>query len=132
MTPSRPYLIRAIHEWILDNDMTPYVLVDVNEPGVQVPMEYAEDGKIILNLSPVSVDGLVMNNDRVAFNARFGGKAMSVEFPIAAAMAIYARENGRGMAFSEEDTDPPDGPADGPSGNGPPQTGGRPSLKIVK
>lgn len=126
MTSSRPYLIRALHEWVLDNDMTPYLLVDATREGVDVPRQSVQDGKIVLNISPQAVQGLLMSNERVEFSARFGGVPTQVSVPTAAVLAIYARENGRGMVFAEEEGDdsPPEGPDDEPPK--------RPSLKVVK
>ena len=126
MTTSRPYLIRAIHEWILDNAMTPYLLVDIEGEGVDVPRQHGQNGKIVLNISPQAVEGLVLGNDAIGFRARFGGVATDVHVPVAAVLAVYSRENGRGMVFNEvEDEDPTPPPvADG--------AGRRPSLKVVK
>jgi stringent starvation protein B len=128
MKSSRPYLIRAINEWILDNALTPYLLVDAELPGVEVPRQYVDNGKIVLNINPTAVDGLQIFNDRVQFNARFGGTPMQVHIPIAAVLAIYAQENGRGMMFNEDEEQPP---PDGPEGSTP-RAGSRPSLKVVK
>ena len=125
MTPSRPYLVRAIYEWIVDNELTPYVLVDAENDASHVPRQYVENGKIVLNLGPAAVNDLEMANDYIAFNARFGGKAMNVSFPVSAALAIYAKENGQGMVFNESDGENP------PPGSGPDNTN-RPSLKLVK
>ena len=127
MTSSRPYLIRALHEWVLDNDMTPYLLVDATQEGVDVPRQSVQDGKIVLNISPQAVQGLLLSNERVEFSARFGGVSSHVSVPTAAVLAIYARENGRGMVFAEEEGDG-DGPPQGPDDE-PPK---RPSLKVVK
>ncbi len=128
MTPNRPYIVRALYEWIVDNDCTPYVLVDATRNGVMVPEQYVKDGQIVLNISPVAVMGLDISNQSLAFNGRFGGVSTDVYVPIGAVMGIYARENGQGMAFeAEETTAPPDGTPPGP---GRPE--GRPSLKIVK
>ncbi len=102
MTPSRPYLLRALHEWIQDNDCTPYVLVDAGLPGVIVPTDYVDDGQIVLNISSSAVRSLVMNGDGLSFNARFGGVPMDVFVPLVAIMAIYAKENGQGMVFGNE------------------------------
>ena len=126
MTSSRPYLLRALHEWVLDNDMTPYLLVDATREGVDVPRQSVQDGKIVLNVSPQAVQGLLLSNERVEFNARFGGVSTHISVPTAAVLAIYARENGRGMVFAEEEGDggPPAGPDDEPPK--------RPSLKVVK
>ncbi|OTA17532.1 stringent starvation protein B [Xenorhabdus vietnamensis] len=102
MSPRRPYLLRAHYEWLLDNDMTPHIVVDVNVYGVSVPMEYAQNGQIILNVSPRAVGNLELTNDEVRFNARFGGVARQVTVPMAAVIAVYARENGAGMMFEPE------------------------------
>lgn len=129
MTPSQPYLLRAIFDWIVDNDMTPYLLVNANNEFCQVPTQYVENGKIVLNISPSAVHNLELGNDYVLFNARFSGQPMEVSFPVAAVLAIYARENGQGMMFDEQsDGSPP------PSGSGPGDKGkaGRPNLKVVK
>lgn len=128
MTPNRPYIIRALYDWIVDNDCTPYVLVDATRDGVMVPEQYVKDGQIVLNISPVAVIDLDISNQSLAFNGRFGGVSTDIYVPIAAVVGIYARENGQGMVFeAEEATTPPDGT---PSGPGRPE--GRPSLKIVK
>jgi stringent starvation protein B len=126
MTSSRPYLIRAIHEWIVDNFMTPYLLVDIEGEGVDVPRQHGQNGKIVLNVSPQAVDGLVLSNEAVTFRARFGGIATDVYVPVDAVLAIYARENGRGMVFTEDEDEP--GP-EAPSPSGP---GKRPRLRVVK
>ncbi len=124
MTTSRPYLVRAINEWILDNEMTPHLLVDIESQGVEVPAQQGQNGKIVLNISPVAVEGLNLGNDAISFRARFGGIANDVYVPLDAVLAIYAKENGRGMVFNEDDEPEPD------------DSGGsekkRPSLKIVK
>ena len=128
MTSSRPYLIRAINEWILDNALTPYLLVNAEAAGVEVPRQYVDNGKIVLNINPSAIVGLQILNDRIEFNARFSGNPMQVRIPIGAVLAIYAQENGRGMMFNEdEETDQP--PPDG--SNSPPRVS-RPSLKVVK
>lgn len=101
MTSSKPYLIRAIHEWILDNQMTPHLVVDAGFPNAQVPMEFAEDGKIVLNISPGAVKGLIIGNEWVQFNARFSGAAREVMVPSEAVLGIFTRENGQGMVFPE-------------------------------
>ncbi len=126
MTPSRPYLIRAIHEWIVANAFTPYILVDANFPEVVVPRQFVRDGKIVLNLSPMAVQGLTLGNERIEFRARFSGRAMDITVPTAGVLAIYANENGQGMVFNEEEGG---GPApQPPTGGG----RGRPGLKVVK
>ncbi len=126
MTPSRPYIIRAIYEWIVDNDCTPHLLVDANGPDVIVPDAYVADGQIVLNISPTAVVSLQMGNSAVTFNGRFGGQPMDIFVPIASIMGIYARENGQGMVFeSEPEPEPP------PEAPTPPERG-RPTLKVVK
>lgn len=122
MTSSRPYLIRAIYEWIIDNGLAPHVLVNTLIAGVNVPMQYAQNGKIILNLSPSATHHLQMNNDKIEFNARFGGVTQIVSVPIAAVLAIYARENGQGMVFNELEGGSAK-PAEKPS---------RPKLTLIK
>ncbi len=128
MTPSRPYIMRALYEWIVDNNCTPYVLVDATVADVIVPQQYVKDGQIVLNISPGAVIELNIGNDSMAFNGRFGGVATDIYVPIAAVVGIYARENGQGMVFEpEESTGPPDEPPPDPI-----KPEGRPSLKIVR
>jgi stringent starvation protein B len=131
MTPNRPYLIRALYEWILDNQMTPHLLVDATKPDAALPAQFIQDGKIVLNISPSAVRGLVLGNERISFNARFGGVAMDVAVPAEAVMGIYARENGRGMLFPDEEplADRQRGPDDEPE---PPPPRERPTLKVIK
>lgn len=102
MTSSRPYLLRALYEWIVDNDHVPYVVVDAEQPGVVVPPEHIKDGQIILNIAPGAVQGLNLGNSEVRFSARFGGRGMTVVAPIQAVLAIYDRETGQGMGFPPE------------------------------
>ncbi|MCW7553591.1 ClpXP protease specificity-enhancing factor [Endozoicomonas gorgoniicola] len=102
MTSSRPYIARALYEWILDNDCTPYILVDAARRGVEVPREFVKDGQIVLNISPSAVRALQMENEMITFSGRFGGEALTITIPIDALMAIYARENGQGMVFEVE------------------------------
>ena len=96
MNSSRPYLVRALYEWIVDNDCTPHILVNAEFAGVKVPPGYASDGQIVLNVSPSAVRHLHMDNEAVSFEGRFGGVAQSLYIPALAVMAIYARENGQG------------------------------------
>lgn len=136
MNSSRPYLIRALYEWIVDNDCTPHLLVDVDYPGVQVPEGFASDGQIVLNVAPSAIRNLQMGNAAISFESRFGGVPHSLQLPAAAVMAIYARENGQGMVFEIEqpsgDT-PDDGGSAPDAGAAPrPASSGRPSLKVVK
>lgn len=103
MTPRRPYMLRAFYEWLVDNELTPHLVVDATMQGVRVPMEFVQDGQIILNLAPRAVGNLEMGNEAVTFNARFGGRPHSVIVPLYAVQAIYARENGAGTMFEPED-----------------------------
>ncbi len=102
MKSSRPYLARALYEWLLDNELTPYLVVDATLPGVEVPRQFVQNGQIVLNVAPTAVRDLFMENQAIGFNARFGGQPMQVMIPIAALIAIYARENGTGMVFGHE------------------------------
>nr|WP_113865356.1 ClpXP protease specificity-enhancing factor [Brenneria salicis]NMN93125.1 stringent starvation protein B [Brenneria salicis ATCC 15712 = DSM 30166]RBP65205.1 stringent starvation protein B [Brenneria salicis ATCC 15712 = DSM 30166]RLM31704.1 ClpXP protease specificity-enhancing factor [Brenneria salicis ATCC 15712 = DSM 30166] len=102
LSPRRPYLLRAFYDWLLDNQLTPHLVVDVTQPGVMVPMEFARDGQIVLNIAPRAVGGLELADDSVRFNARFGGVPRQVYVPMAAVLAIYARENGAGTMFEPE------------------------------
>lgn len=131
MSSLKPYLIRAIYDWILDNQFTPYLLVNAEVEGTVVPQAFVQDGRIVLNLRPEAVNGLSLGNDAILFNARFGGKPMKVDVPLRAVLALYAQENGRGMIFDEEeagdDTLPPPEP-DTPA----PEPRKRPTLTVVK
>jgi len=102
MTSSRPYLLRAMYEWIVDNDHIPYIVVDARQPGVVVPPEYVKDGQITLNIAPHAVQGLSLGNAEVRFSARFSGRAFTVSAPVQAVLAIYDRETGQGMGFPPE------------------------------
>lgn len=103
MTSTRPYLVRAFYEWILDNDCTPFLLVDSRLPHVAVPQQHIdEDGTIVLNLAPVAVNKLIINNESVRFSARFDGQIWDLSIPMYAVLAIYAHENGQGMVFEAE------------------------------
>lgn len=115
MTSTRPYLIRAFYDWIVDNDCHPYIVINANATGVDVPGEYVESGQIVLNIAMSAVNALVLGDQAIEFQARFGGKIRHVYAPIGAVVAIYAKENGRGMVFAEdeEESSPP---APGPSG----------------
>lgn len=102
MTSSQPYLIRAIYEWIVDNDLTPYLMVDAKKRGAIVPEDYLDElGRIILNISPSATSGLLMTNEEITFSARFSGQSMGIVVPTYSVRAIYARENGQGMMFDE-------------------------------
>jgi stringent starvation protein B len=133
MTSSRPYLTRALYEWIVDNGCTPYVVVNANRDDVQVPRAYVKDGQIVLNIAPSAVAGLKVDNDALEFNARFGGVAMQIYVPMGALLGIYARENGQGMIFEPEDLSPPPPAAPDQNQNtADNKKPGRPGLKIVK
>lgn len=136
MIPRRPYLIRAMHEWTVDNGETPHLLVDAEYEGVEVPMDHVQNGKIILNISPGAVQGLSLSNDGIVFSARFGGEARHITLPIASVLAIYSRESGQGMLFSDDDDLPPPpdgGPKDGKDEDGPSEKKTkRPNLRVIK
>ncbi|MEY4587984.1 MAG: stringent starvation protein hypothetical [Pseudomonadota bacterium] len=131
MTSSKPYLIRALYEWILDNNLTPYLAVDALSPSVHVPQQYVnKDGQIILNIAPRAVDSINLTNEAVAFSARFGGVSTDIYVPCFAVLGIYARENGKGMMFEREAEPPPSDPVPSkPAGTTPEK---RPSLRVVK
>jgi len=103
MTSSKPYLIRAIYEWIVDNDLTPYVAVDTNIPGITVPKAYIQDEHIVLDISAAATSNLTISNDSLEFKARFDGVSRNVYVPMAAIIVIYAQENDRGMEFPQEE-----------------------------
>jgi stringent starvation protein B len=141
LTSTRPYLVRAIYQWIEDNSLTPYILVDTTAPLVDVPLEYVRNGRIVLNISSVAVRNLALDDDVVTFSARFGGVARDIYVPIVAVLAIYSKENGKGMFFDQDgDIEPP--PKGGNSsekarlstsnGHKTRKTDSRPKLKVVK
>lgn len=128
MTPLKPYLIRSLHEWILDNNLTPYLLVDTLVEHVDVPHAYITDDQIILNINPSAVQNWQMDNELISFSARFSGKSESMYIPIKAVLAVYAKENGKGMMFDEES-----GSDDAPEPLDPKPTAKKvPFLKVVK
>lgn len=126
MTSNKPYLIRACYDWIVDNELTPYILVEATYPGVQVPDSYVIDGCIVLNISPSATRGLLLENDRIVFTARFSGQTEQIVVSPNAVLKIYAKENGLGIPFTieEEKEFPPK--ATGPVGKK------KPSLKLVE
>jgi len=142
LKPRRPYLLRALHEWITDSGETPHVVVDATAEGVVVPRPFVKDGKIVLNVSLSATRGLQLANDALSFDARFGGSNFAVYVPLRAVLGIYSRETGQGMIFPEGDADPD--PSDPPSappsagdkgegkGKGGGKRGGRPNLQVVK
>lgn len=105
MTSNRPYLLRALFDWICDNGATPYLLVDATVDGVQVPLEHVEDGRIVLNIAPSAVRALMIGDDVLSFDARFSGREMALAMPIGAVRAIFARETQEGMTFPPESVD---------------------------
>lgn len=145
--PSRPYLLRALYEWILDNNMTPHIAVDATLQSVQVPDQFVQDGQITLNIAPGAVQELLIDDQGISFSARFGGVPMNVYAPMVAVMAVFTRENGMGMGFGMEpgvealleqaeqgsileelsgDAADPEEPAAQPKGKG------KPALRVVK
>jgi stringent starvation protein B len=142
MTSNRPYLLRAVYDWISDNNLTPYILVDATVKGVQVPPQVIKDGQVVLNLAMRAVASLDLGNEWVSFQARFSGASQSINIPVQAVLALYAQENGQGMMFPAEDSDgstPPPGP--GPDATPPTQGDddggakprrGAPHLRVIK
>ena len=131
ISSNRPYLIRALYDWLVDNQLTPHLLVDASRDDVMVPEQYVDDGRIVLNISPTAVQNLELGNEYIRFNARFGGAPLDVIVPPSAVLGLYSREQGHGMLFPEERlenalTPPPD---DDPEPM-PPKD--RPTLKVVK
>jgi len=131
MTSQKPYLIRAIYEWLVDNNLTPYLLVSTAFDGVQVPEEYINDGKIVLNIAPDAVNNFLADNDWISFSARFSGKSMELFIPIIAVQAIYGKENNEGMFFPDEDSSPPP-ISTPPEDKSTSSSKGKPSLTLVK
>ena len=128
MTSNRPYLLRALYEWISANKMTPHILVDASVEGVDVPEQAVQKGKVILNIDNAAVHELNMANDWLSFNARFSGRRYEVKVPLEAVLAIYAKENGQGMMFAQEEGNiPPTDPDSGPDSDS-----RKPHLKLVK
>lgn len=124
--PKRPYLLRAMHEWMSDSGLTPYIVVDASVPDVGVPEQFVTDGRIILNIGYAATQDLDLGLDALAFKTRFGGRSYRLEIPVAAVLGIYAHETGQGMIFADEEA---------PAGGSPSETGpakGRPDLKVVK
>ena len=143
MKSQRPYMLRALYEWIVDSGGTPHLLVDASYPGVLVPPFAVRDGRVVLNVAPRAVREFVIGEDQVCFECRFAGRSTAVELPSGAVLAIYAQENGAGMAFeasprsapatlSSVDTEKPDDDPDPPSGSSPGggERGGH--LKVIK
>ncbi len=127
VTSKRPYLIRAMHEWMTDNALTPYVVVAAGAEGLLVPEQYASDGKIVLNVSYAATRNFTLADDRMSFEARFGGVAQRVDVPLSAVIGIYAKESGQGMIFSDDDATPTESTEPSES-----VERGRPTLTVVK
>ncbi|MBU2977678.1 ClpXP protease specificity-enhancing factor [Alteromonas sp. C1M14] len=150
MTPNQPYLLKAFYDWIVDNQLTPYIVVDATMDRVDVPQEFVKDGQIVLNVSPAACMNFTLDIEALSFQARFGGQPRQIYIPCHAVLAVYARENGAGTVFSlEEETEKPDSPApqssadgvsrpsgdtsDGDSESAPvPPKKGKPNLKVIK
>lgn len=127
MLSSKPYLLQAMYQWILDSSCTPHIVVDATLDAVRVPAQYVKNGQIVLNISPTAVQSMSMDKQAVAFNARFGGQPLDIYVPMYAIMGVYARENGRGMMFEPEEMPEPDAT--------PPQNAAgksKPVLRVVK
>ena len=143
MTTNRPYLLRAIYDWISDNNLTPYVLVDAGFAGVRVPPQVVKNGQVVLNLAMRAVANLDLGNEWISFQARFSGVSQAIQIPVQAVLALYAQENGQGMMFPAEeeggdtppsapepdDTTPAPGAADA-GGDKPKRS--TPHLRVVK
>lgn len=132
----RPYLLRAMYEWMADCGHTPHAIVDATQPDVQVPVAFVKDGRIVLNISPTATQGLLIGADTMEFSARFGGVSHYVRVPVNAVLGIYARESGEGMVFADDvqaEGGRPEGPTDPTPPAAPePTKKKRPSLKVVK
>ena len=136
VTSKRPYLIRAMHEWMTDNNLTPFIVIDAAAEGVSIPEQYVSDGRVILNVSYSATQDLTVGEDLMSFETRFEGRSRHLDIPTAAILGIYAQESGQGMIFTEEELVPDgDESADaGPDGDTPTDGGssGHPNLKVVK
>ena len=132
VTSRRPYLIRAMFDWAVDNGMTPHLVVATEAEGVEVPGQYAKDGRITLNISPRAAQNLSIGPDVISFNARFGGQPWQVRVPPGAVLAVYARENGEGVVFGEAESSQEPTPPETPKPPPDRPKRGRPQLKIVK
>jgi stringent starvation protein B len=143
MSSNRPYLLRAIYDWITDNNLTPYVLVDATREGVRVPPQVVKNGQVVLNLAMRAVANLDLGNEWISFQARFSGVSHAILIPVQAVLALYAQENGQGMMFPAEEGGgtPPPSPEPPPDDGGAPADGedagdkpkrGAPFLRVVK
>ena len=132
MLPRRPYLIRALYEWLVDSGEVPHLLVDAGFEGSQLPDAYISEGRIVLNVGPSAVQFLDLGNDEITFSARFGGTPRKVSFPPAAVIAIYGRDSGQGMMFGPEDDSEGPTAASESSDEDKPQKPRKPGLKLIK
>ena len=146
-TLQRPYLLRAMHEWMTDNDLTPHIVIDVSAAQSGLPVEYAKDGRLVVNVSYSATQNLIIGNESTSFDARFGGVSRHLDVPTLAILGVYARESGQGMIFSSESTSDDALPSEIPAADELPQDvqadadddadkekrqRGRPDLKIIK
>lgn len=136
MTSNQPYLLKAFFDWIVDNDLTPYIVVNANATGVEVPQQFVRDGQIVLNISPSACVHFTMDYESLSFQARFSGQPHRIFIPSHAVLAIYARENGAGTVFtteselaSEPTTATPTEPEKTPATK---KAKTKPSLRVVK
>jgi stringent starvation protein B len=125
MTSLKPYLIRSVYEWVVDNGFTPYLLVNANSNKGNLPVDFIADGKIVLNIRPQAIEALSLGNELIEFNARFSGKPMTVVVSVDAVLAIYAKENGKGLVFDQENDGGDKPPTEQPAP-------GKPTLRVVK
>ena len=140
MNSNNPYLLKAFFDWIVDNQCTPYIIVDAQWHGVLVPLEFVKNGQVVLNIAPRAVSDFTMSHEAVSFSTRFGGMPVDLYLPALSILGIYAQENGKGMMFDrEEDLDPPPtqpkivkGPSDIKGNPKPPSEKIKPSLRVVK
>ena len=130
MTSNQPYLLKAFFDWIIDNELTPYMVVDATVAGCELPQEFVKDNQIVLNVSPNACVNFFMDIEQISFQARFSGQAMVVRFPCLAVSAIYAKENGAGTVFTPATMGPDEDPTP-PSTPTPPKSK-KASLRVVK
>lgn len=139
VTPTRPYMVRALYQWIEDNAFTPYLMVDATAENVQIPMEHVQDGRIVLNIASRATGNMRMENDYIHFSARFGGVSQEIWVPLPAVMGIYAKENSQGMFFdpSEYENYKPEDESESPTQNSSiaapkPKRDNKAGLKVLK
>ncbi|WP_169391853.1 MULTISPECIES: ClpXP protease specificity-enhancing factor [Psychrobacter] len=134
LTPTRPYMVRALYQWIEDNELTPYLMVDATAKNVQVPRQYVQDGRIVLNIASRATGNMVMQNDYIHFNARFGGVSQEIWVPLNAVLGIYAKENSQGMFFdpSEYENYQPESESETPAAPPKPKRDNKAGLKVLK